>query len=589
MARVCLVRKRSLILLVGLFVTAATILFYGDPLGGCESEDMIRTAAELPVKRNHTPLTSIPIAAATFPANNGSFQSLPPAMGPFEILAEDTVSSNNGGLQRRRVVATSCDLGNLLTIEELAGPERDVVRVYSADHVVVTPVNPADTAAVLSRLIRVGLNANAPFPQSPLIYVAPQTKTPLGIFAARDKAQQELASEGLVSLDPLGSGGAAPNDMNYGWQWHHEKIRAPQAWDITTGNGADIIAVLDTGLHAGLVEFTGRVVPGTNVTGSNMNTADDHFPLVETNVAGHGTIVAAVLAANANNSALGAGVNWTSKIMPIKVLNSNNTGFYSQWAAGIDYAWRNGARVINLSAGGTDTNNTAMVTTAIDAAIRAGAVFVTIAGNDGSTKLWFPGSYSNAITVGATATNDTRWPGSNRGPIDLVAPGDQIYPLFRVTNATSYLKGWVAGTSYAAPLVAGAASLLLAANPTLDHYSVRSLLIAGAEDGVGGAEDTLGYDTSHGWGRLNIWNSLQLARTTVSTSKNPVSGLLLSWTTPTNAEAKRPYSVSKTGSLGSPWTNIVGAPVAISGTNATWADPDSANAGQSFYRLNIGQ
>lgn len=518
----------------------------------------------------------------------GYVSGLPPEMGPFEILAEDTVDTRDGGTQRRRVVATSCDLGNLLTIEQLDGPESGSVRAYSANHVVILPAKADNMSAVVSGLRSIGLKASVPFPQSPFIYVTPEA-TPSGIFAALDLARRALASEGVVSLDPVGSGGATPTDPAYVSQWHHHKIRAPQAWDITTGKPDHIIAVLDTGLNAGLAEFAGRVVPGTNVVNGNTNTADDHLPLAESNSAGHGTIVTAVLAANANNSALGAGMDWSSKIMPIKVLNSNNTGFYSYWAAGINYAWQMGAKIINLSAGGTDTNGTAMITSAIDAAMQAGAVFVTISGNDGGTNVWFPGSYSNAITVGATTTNDTRWPGSNRGLIDLVAPGDRIYPLFRVTNATSYAQGWVAGTSYAAPLVAGAASLLLTVRPSLDHYGVRSLLIAGAEDGVGGADDTAGYDTSHGWGRLNVWNSILLAQTEVKSVKNAGGELQLSWTTPTNAATKRPYSVSKTDSLGSPWTNVLASPVTISGTNAAWIDPDSANVGKRFYRVNIGQ
>jgi len=589
MARVGLVAKGSLILCCLSTIVATISLFWGAPLGTRKNQDGEMPPTESPLDTHSLQSAPDSNPRPSLRPDSGLVHGLPPAMGPFEILAEETVATEAGGRQRRRVVATSCDLGNLLTLEELDRPQPASIRVYSADHVVVVPDNPSDTAAILSKLLGLGLNARAPFPQSPLIYLEPETKTPGGIFAALDRAGRALASEGFASLDPLGSGGAGPTDPNYTWQWHHRKISAPQAWEVTTGNPADIIAILDTGLHAGLVEFAGRVVPGTNVVHGNTNTADDHFPLVESNVAGHGTIIAAVLAANANNSALGAGMNWSSKIMPIKVLNSNNTGFYSHWAAGIDFARQKGAKVINLSAGGTDTNNTAMITTAIDAAIQAGAVFVTISGNDGATNLWFPGSYSNAITVGATTTNDTRWPGSNRGPIDLVAPGDQIFPLFRVTNATSYALGWVAGTSYAAPLVAGAASLLLAVNPSLDHYSARALLIAGAEDGVGGADDILGYDTSHGWGRLNIWNSLLLARTAPKSSKTTTSDLQLSWTTPTNAAIKKPYTVSKTGSLGAPWTNVAGSAVSISGTNATWIDPDSANVVQRFYRLNIGQ
>jgi subtilisin family serine protease len=134
-------------------------------------------------------------------------------------------------------------------------------------------------------------------------------------------------------------------------QWHHRNgtkpsaaIQTPAAWDITQGTTNIIVAVLDSGLGVS-AEFTGRLVPGYNFAYGNTNTTDDH---------GHGSAVAGTLAANGNNGTVGAGVDWRCRIMPVKVLDSNNVGFYSDWAQAVDFAVNNGAEVINLSAEAPD-------------------------------------------------------------------------------------------------------------------------------------------------------------------------------------------------------------------------------------------
>jgi hypothetical protein len=117
-----------------------------------------------------------------------------------------------------------------------------------------------------------------------------------------------------------------------------------------------------------------------------------------------------------------AGVDWNCRIMPLKVLNSSNSGFYSWWAAAVDFAAANGADVINLSAGGSTTSTT--FTNAIDNAINAGVIFVTITHNDGSGTVRYPGSLPQCITVGASGPTGVISGFSNYGTAtDLVAPG----------------------------------------------------------------------------------------------------------------------------------------------------------------------
>ena len=101
-----------------------------------------------------------------------------------------------------------------------------------------------------------------------------------------------------------------PSDPFYALQWHHPKIATPLAWDFTQGSSEVIVAVLDTGLNIGLVEFEGRLLPGYDFYNDDADPSDDH---------GHGTIVTATLAANANNGEFVAGIDWHCSILPIKV------------------------------------------------------------------------------------------------------------------------------------------------------------------------------------------------------------------------------------------------------------------------------
>jgi len=368
-----------------------------------------------------------------------------------------------------------------------------------------------------------------------------------------------------VEPDWLGSGGATPNDPYYSAQWHHPIVQAPAAWDITTGSASVIVAVLDTGVNTTLSEFSGRVVPGYDFVNGDADPSDDQ---------GHGTAVAGTVVANANNSTLVAGTDWNCRLMPIKVLDANNSGFYSWWAAGIDWATASGAKVINLSAGGFSGSTT--LTSSIMNAIANGVIFVTITHNDGTGTIRFPGTLAAAITVGATERNDEKTPFSNWGSsIDLVAPGRDIYTVGMNGSLTYW---W--GTSFAAPQVAGAAALLASVFPTLTQTEAEALLTLGADDGVGNALDAPGFDDYHGWGRLNVLNSLTLARTELAVSMVPGSAQVkLAWNAPANVASKNAYKIRFSPNLSS-WT-IVDQPVGISYVSgrAEWIDNGSQTGG----------
>lgn len=296
--------------------------------------------------------------------------------------------------------------------------------------------------------------------------------------------------------DYIGKGGAAPNDPNYSLQWHHQKIQSEGAWTISTGSSGVIVAFLDTGINQSLAEFAGRLLPGHNYVANNNDPSDDH---------GHGTAGAGVLAANANNHILVAGVDWNCRILPEKVLDSDNFGFYSWQTQAIYDATDAGAKVINFSIGGS--SDSAALTAAIDYAISHNVIFVTITQNDGTDTITFPGRLPQCITLGATERNDTRASFSNYGPaIDLVAPGRDIYTVGRYGT----LEYWY-GTSEAAPQVSGVAAIIASLRPTINQREMEQLLCATAQDQVGGATDTPGWDQYFGYGRLNARYAVQLA------------------------------------------------------------------------------
>lgn len=380
--------------------------------------------------------------------------------------------------------------------------------------------------------------------------------------------------------DRIGEGGGVePDDPDFSSQWHHETIQSADAWSIDRGSEEVIVAVLDTGINGSEVEFEGRLVPGYDFVNNGRVAHDDH---------GHGTAVAGVIAANADNGHLVAGVDWKCRVMPLKVLDDENRGFYSAWADAIYFAVANGARVINLSAGGHDSGST--LAEAVRFAVDEGVVFVTITHNDGTGTIRFPGRMPETITVGATERDDRVASFSNWGDeIDLVAPGRDIYTVSRSGSLTRW---W--GTSFSAPQAAGVAALLLAVSPELDNEGVRRLLRAGAEDRVGDSRDRPGFDPHYGWGRLNAYYSVQLAITEIREVERMSDGSIrLRWPAPENAPTKSPFEIQYSDDLDTWHTVSFGSEYSLTGEFGEWYDAGDeerlhpALAPERFYRVAV--
>lgn len=305
------------------------------------------------------------------------------------------------------------------------------------------------------------------------------------------------------------------------------------AWEIEQGDPNIIVAVLDAGSRMGHPEFAGR--HWNNTGESETGTDSDNNGYVDdingwdfvnndndpTDDHGHGTNVAGIAVANGNNGIGYAGVDWNCKLMTCKILNQNNSGQYTKWAEAIYYAVDNGAKVLNMSVGGSGFSQ--LMSEAVDYAYNNSVIIVACMMNTNNNITYYPAGYQSTIAVGATNPDDTRadpftWSsrsGSNFGNhIDVVAPGNYIYGLSNNSD-TNYESYW-GGTSQATPLVTGLCALLLAQDPTRSPDEIRQIIRSTAEDQTGDpAEDKPGFDNYYGYGRINAHEALKQTGTGV--------------------------------------------------------------------------
>jgi thermitase len=242
----------------------------------------------------------------------------------------------------------------------------------------------------------------------------------------------------------LGEAIGTPDDAYFDNQWGMKKVEAPAAWEVTKGSSSIKIAILDTGVDLDHPDLAGKTVGSINFTSSA--TADDLY--------GHGTHVAGIAAASTNNGIGVAGLGYSSSIVSVKVLGDDGYGYYSWIAKGITWAADNGAKVINMSLGGTSASST--LEDAVNYAWSKGAVIVAAAGNNGSSTPFYPAYYENTIAVAATDVNDNLTSWSDYGQwVDVAAPGVSIYSTLKDSG-----YGYKSGTSMASPHTAGLAALL---------------------------------------------------------------------------------------------------------------------------------
>ena len=237
-----------------------------------------------------------------------------------------------------------------------------------------------------------------------------------------------------------------------------------------TADGTGVTAyVIDTGIRADHTDFGGRVGAGFSAVADAMGTGDCN---------GHGTHVAGTVAGTAH------GIAKAASLVPVRVLDCEGAGTWSQVIAGLDWATQHHRAgvpaVANLSLGGRASST---VDAAVQGLINDGVSVAVAAGNSAIDACReSPARVSGALTVGATTSSDARASYSNYGRcLDLFAPGSAITSTWSTSSTATET---ISGTSMATPHVAGAAALLLSRQPSLTPAAVASTLVSSATANV---------------------------------------------------------------------------------------------------------
>lgn len=306
------------------------------------------------------------------------------------------------------------------------------------------------------------------------------------------------------------------------------------AYNYPSSAGAGVrVYVVDTGVMASNPDFTGRILPGVDMMGQNLEAADCQ---------GHGTHVAGTIAGTKY------GVAKKALIVPVRVLNCSGSGSWSYFISAMDWIIANNPAgtpaVMSASIGG---GSYPLANAAVEKLYAAGITPVIAAGNSNVDACGTsPAGAPDAITVGASEITDARASYSNWGDcVDVFAPGSNIISDSNLDPTVGVSKS---GTSMATPHVSGLVALYLSANPSANPATVTAAIKAGGIAGaVANAQSTLG----------NILINNTFTRASVPVAPAPVNP-------PTGVTASAISSTAATIS----WT----APVAAAGVTSTAPD-----------------
>lgn len=324
----------------------------------------------------------------------------------------------------------------------------------------------------------------------------------------------------LSSQLALAASAAADDEMGAlarAKQWQLGTLRLHDAWRVTQGENV-LVAVLDTGVRGDHQDLRGSVVHGPDLTGAGRAGG----------VWGHhGTAMASLIAGHGHGKGKAGGVLGVApaaKVLSVRVTLENSdprrakrrAGGHDALARGIRYAVDRGAQVISMSLGGGSGSweGSAAEEEAVQYAVAHGAVLVASSGNDGEStnRKNFPAAYPGVIAVGAVDRNFRLAGFSNRQDyLSVVAPGVDIVSA---NGARRYVVG--DGTSSAAAMVAGIATLIRSAYPDLSPYHVRRAIELGTRKRPRG-----GYSTGYGHGVADAALALRVAERLAGPTQPP--------------------------------------------------------------------
>lgn len=467
-------------------------------------------------------------------------------------------------------VALACAVWSGLPATSLAGP---AARPAPADSLpgslLITLAQPQ--AAVVAARVAQGLpGVTGPLGARALGGRVVSVRTPPGMEDAATAAIAALGGVVAIEREHRATLQRTPDDPRYAEQWGHRRTRAAAGWDHSTG-GDVRLAVIDSGMLGSHPDLAANIV-------EQVNTADGEArvrPLHSDNdpcELGHGTFVGGVAGAHGDNGVGITGVAWDVSLVDISAI-SPQVGCAglpdSAILEGLRYAIHHPdgpVDVVNLSFGRPAERCPAAYQSLVDEATAAGVLVVAASGNgeaddNGQGRAMVPASCNGVISVGATRLDDSRASYSTSNPfVDVVAPGgdadDGIEGLILSTGRGSSGYAREAGTSHAAPYVAGAVALLRGLRPELTVAQVESLLERTAKDLA-----RQGRDNGTGWGLIQLDAALEWAA-----SDRPIPAPAADPVFPVDksAEPWSPPSVVRLSAAGTTITTAASQAVAVS-------------------------
>lgn len=355
--------------------------------------------------------------------------------------------------------------------------------------------------------------------KDPISYCNELRKTQLGLIYA----------DPIVQYEPL----STPSDALVTNQFYLDNIKAYDAWDITKGDDDITIGIIDTGIdldHEDMISNlwinTDDPVDGVDNDGNGY--IDDYLgydfadvdadPSIQNG--NHGMIVAGIAGATTNNGKGIAGLGYNTKVAALKGFRSSN-GLSGGLYEAIIYAAENGFDVVNLSWGRMGSPLQSEQDIINYAVLDHDMVVVAAAGNEGGKTTeenkWYPASYENVLSVGASDAQDNKSSGSTfNHSVDLIAPG---VSMFSTVNNNGYSNGGP-GTSFAAPLVSAAAALVKDQYPNLTAVQIMERVRATADDIYSVGNNSI-YEGKLGKGRLNVLRAVSESNVKSLRAENP--------------------------------------------------------------------
>ena len=320
---------------------------------------------------------------------------------------------------------------------------------------------------------------------------------------------QPPSANDAESDDEAGSDALTPNDTYFGHQYAPQQVKAPKAWEKTTGSPDVTIAIIDTGTKYDHEDLAANM--DDSVANHGYDFVDnDSDPYPEDFSSGgdaedHGTHVSGIAGAVTDNGVGVAGISDCS-LLAVRVLGTDGWGWHSDIASGIQWAADNGADVINLSLGSDGESST--MGDALEYAYNAGVFIVASAGNDAEEKTSYgPASQPQCMAVSSVDDNEDLSSFSNYGDyVEITAPGSSVlstYPADLNDGGASDEYAYMSGTSMSAPVVAGVAGLTLSRLDWLSNDELRAHLKNTADD--------IGLtDKEQGAGRVNAESAVSV-------------------------------------------------------------------------------